>query len=82
MSEDRTTEIPQNDSETLTRILANVAQLQEGQLGIGTDIRALRRDIFSAINGTLLDIQVEQRDLHDRLSRLELSNSNPPNSQT
>lgn len=81
MSEDLTTKLPQNDSETLTLILANIAQLQEGQLAIGTDIRALRRDIFSLINGTLLDIQVEQRELHDRLSRLEL-NPNPKNSQT
>ena len=81
MNEDLTKQQPQNDSETLTLIEENLAKLQEGQLALGTDIRSLRRDIFSVLNSTLLDIQVEHRDLHERLSRLELSN-NPSNSQT
>ena len=81
MNEDLTKQQPQNDSETLTLIEGNLAKLQEGQLALGTDIRSLRRDIFSVLNSTLLDIQVEHRDLHERLSRLELSN-NPLNSQT
>ena len=81
MNEDLTKQQPQNDSETLTLIEGNLAKLQEGQLALGTDIRSLRRDIFSVLNSTLLDIQVEHRDLHERLSRLELSN-NPSNSQT
>ena len=81
MNEALTKQQPQNDSETLTLIEGNLAKLQEGQLALGTDIRSLRRDIFSVLNSTLLDIQVEHRDLHERLSRLELSN-NPSNSQT
>ena len=72
---------PQNDSETLTLILANMTNLQEGQRALGTDVRSLRQDIFSLVSKTLLDIQVEQRDFHDRLNRLELD-TNPPNSQT
>ena len=81
MSEDLTKKQPQSADEKLTLILANIAKLQEGQRATGTDIRSLRQDIFSVLNGTLLDIQVAQRDLHDRLNRLELS-GNPPNSQT
>lgn len=81
MSEDLSKKQPQSDNETLTLILANIAKLQEGQQATGTDLRALRQDIFSLLSGTLMDIQVAQRDLHDRLNRLEL-NPNPPNSQT
>jgi hypothetical protein len=36
---------------------------------------------FTILNDTLLEIRADHRDVHDRVSRLEL-NHNPPNSQT
>ena len=84
MSEDLISKLPQNDSDKLTLILANMAKLQEGVVALGTDIRTLRVDVLdhsSQLYNALLDIQVQHRDLHHRLTRLELGN-NPPNSQT
>lgn len=65
-------------------VLADMAHLQEGQLALGTEIRAMRRDIFNrfvVLNNTLLDIRADHHDLHERVSRLELGHR-PPNSET
>ena len=63
---------------------ADNLQLQEGQRALSTEIRALRRDIdhrFGDVYTKLIEIQVDHRDIHDRVTRLEL-NSSPPNTQT
>jgi outer membrane murein-binding lipoprotein Lpp len=66
------------------KVVGDIAHLQEGQEALRTEVRAMRRDIyyrFSILNDTLLAIQADDRDIHDRVSRLELSN-HAPNSQT
>ena len=63
---------------------ADILQLHEGQKALSTEVRALRRDIdhqFGNLYGKLVDIEIEHRDIHDRVTRLEI-NSNPPNTQT
>jgi len=62
----------------------DILQLQEGQRALSTEVRALRRDIdhqFSNVYTKLIEIEVDHRDVHDRVTRLEL-NSSPPNTQT
>ena len=62
----------------------DILQLHEGQRALSTEVRALRRDVdhqFGNLYGKLVDIEIDHRDIHDRVTRLEL-NSNPPNSQT
>ena len=62
----------------------DILQLHEGQRALSTEIRALRRDVdhqFGNLYGKLVDIEIDHRDIHDRVTRLELS-TNPPNSQT
>ena len=63
---------------------ADILQLHEGQRALSTEVRALRRDIdhqFGNLYGKIVDIEIDHRDIHDRVTRLEL-NSNPPNTQT
>ena len=63
---------------------AEILQLQEGQRALSTEVRALRRDIdhqFSNVHSKLIEIEIDHRDVHDRVTRLEF-NSNPPNTQT
>lgn len=63
---------------------ADILQLHEGQRSLSTEVRALRRDVdhqFGNLYRKLVDIEIEHRDIHDRVTRLEL-NSTPPNSQT
>ena len=62
----------------------DILKLQEGQSALSTEIRALRRDVdhqFGNMYGKLVDIEIDHRDIHDRVTRLEL-NTNPPNTQT
>ena len=62
----------------------DILKLQESQSALSTEVRALRRDIehqFSNVHTDLIMIKVDHRDVHDRLTRLELS-STPPNTQT
>lgn len=62
----------------------DVLKLQEGQRALSTEVRALRRDIdhqFSNVHTKLIEIEVDHRDIHDRVTRLEL-NSSPPKHQT
>ena len=63
---------------------ADILQLNEGQRALSTEVRALRRDIdhrFGDVYTKLVQIEIDHRDVHDRVTRLEL-NSNPPNTQT
>ena len=63
---------------------AEILQLHEGQRALSTEVRALRRDIdhrFGDVYTKLVQIEIDHRDVHDRVTRLEL-NSNPPNTQT
>jgi chromosome segregation ATPase len=63
---------------------ADVLKLEEGQRALSTEVRALRRDIdhqFSNVHTKLIEIGIDHRDMHDRVTRLEL-NTNPPNTQT
>ncbi|HXQ72359.1 MAG TPA: hypothetical protein VN844_17820 [Pyrinomonadaceae bacterium] len=63
---------------------AEILQLHEGQRALSTEVRALRRDIdhqFGNVHTKLIEIEIEHRDIHDRVTRLEL-NSTPPNTQT
>ena len=65
-------------------IRADILQLQEGHSALSTEVRALRRDIdhqFGNLYGKLVDIEIEHRDIHDRVTRLEI-NRIPPNTQT
>ena len=61
---------------------ADILKLHEGQSALSTEVRALRRDIdhqFNNLHMKLVDIEIDHRDIHDRVTRLEL---NPPNTQT
>ena len=63
---------------------AEILQLHEGQRALTTEVRALRRDIdhrFGDVYTKLVQIEIDHRDVHDRVTRLEF-NSNPPNTQT
>ena len=63
---------------------AEILQLHEGQRALSTEVRALRRDIdhqFGNVHTKLIEIEIDHRDMHDRVTRLEL-NQNPPNTQT
>jgi hypothetical protein len=65
-------------------IRAVVLQLEEGQRALGSEFRAMRRDVdhrFNLLYDKLLEINVDRSDLHNRVSRLELG-QNPPNTQT
>jgi hypothetical protein len=67
-----------------TEVRADILQLQEGQRALSTEVRAMRRDMdnrFSVMYGMLGEIQMDDRNIHERVSRLEL-NANPPNSET
>ena len=60
----------------------DILKLQEGQGALSTEVRALRRDIdhqFANVYTKLVEIEVDHRDIHDRVTRLEL---NPPNTRT
>jgi predicted transcriptional regulator len=70
------------------QVVANVAQLQEGQQRIeeafetsrneSRESRTVLRDILrrmSIFNDTLVTIQADYRDIYDRVRHLELSNS-------
>ena len=60
------------------------SQLQRSQDLLTAEVRSVRRDIdgrFGVIYGVLSEIQVDQRDLHGRLTSLEL-NTHPPKPQT
>jgi hypothetical protein len=62
----------------------DILKLQEGQSSLSTEVRALRRDIehqFSNVHTDLIMIKVDHRDVHDRVTRLELSTT-PPNTET
>jgi chromosome segregation ATPase len=62
----------------------DILQLLEGQRALSTEVRALRRDIdhsFGNVYTKLVEIEIDHRDVHDRVTRLEL-NTNPPNTQT
>ena len=63
---------------------ADILKLQEGQTSVSLEVRALRRDIdhqFDNLYTKLAHMEVHDRDVHDRVTRLEL-NSSPPNTQT
>ena len=63
---------------------AEILQLREGQRALSIEVRALRRDTdhqFGNLYAKLVDIEIDHRDVHDRVTRLEL-NQNPPNTQT
>jgi hypothetical protein len=63
---------------------ADILKLHEGQRALSTEIGALRRDVdhqFGNLYTKLVEIEIEHRDVHDRVTRLEL-NTNPPNTQT
>ena len=63
---------------------AEILQSYEGHRALSTEVRALRRDIdhqFGNIHTKLMEIEIDHRDVHDRVTRLEL-NQNPPNTQT
>ena len=65
-------------------VRTDILQLHEGQRALSTEVRALRRDIdhqFGNVYTKLVEIEIDHRDIHDRVTRLEL-NSNPPNTQT
>jgi hypothetical protein len=65
-------------------IRAEVLKLEEGQRALGSEFRAMRRDVdhrFNLLYDKLLEINVDRSDLHNRVSRLELG-QNPPNTQT
>jgi|GEM_PF-1965234 len=65
-------------------VRADISQLREGQRALSTEVRALRRDVdhqFGNLYSKLVVIEVDHRDIHDRVTRLEL-NTNPPNTQT
>ena len=67
-----------------SELRTDISQLHEGQRALSTEVRALRRDIdhqFGNVYTKLIDIEVDHRDVHDRVTRLEL-NSCPPNTQT
>ena len=67
-----------------TEIRAEVLKLEEGQRALGSEFRAMRRDVdhrFNLLYDKLVEINVDQGDLHNRVSRLELG-QNPPNTQT
>jgi chromosome segregation ATPase len=60
------------------------SQLQRSQDLLTAEVRSVRRDIdgrFGVIYGLLSEIQVDQRDLHARLTHVEL-NTHPPKPQT
>lgn len=62
----------------------DILQLLEGQRALSTEVRALRRDVdhqFGNVYTKLVEIEIDHRDVHDRVTRLEL-NTNPPNTQT
>ena len=62
----------------------DVLQLHEGQRALSTEVRALRRDVdnrFGELYGKLTHMQIDHRDVHDRVTRLEL-NSTPTNTET
>ena len=66
------------------QVVADILQLQEGQRALSTEVRAMRRDIdqrFGLLYDKLVDIEIDHRDIHDRVTRLEL-NANPPNAKT
>jgi hypothetical protein len=73
------------------KVLADVSQLQQGQEQLQrgqelltAEVRSVRRDVDSRVGGIygmLSEIQVDHRDLHTRLTHLEL-NANPPNTRT
>ena len=68
----------------LHKMGADILQLQEGQRALSTELRAMRRDMdnrFGLIYGKLHETDIDDRNLHERVTRLEL-NANPPNSQT
>ena len=68
----------------LHKVVDDISQLREGQRALSTEVRALRRDIdhqFGNLYRKLVDIEIDHRDIHDRVTRLEL-NSTPPNTQT
>ncbi len=68
----------------LQEVRADILKLHEGQRAVSTDVRALRRDMDNrsgVIYGMLSEIQSDDRDLHERVTRLELY-ANTPNSQT
>lgn len=67
-----------------TEIRAEVLKLGEAQRALGSEFRAMRRDVdhrFDLLYDKLVEINVDQGDLHNRVSRLELG-QNPPNTQT
>jgi hypothetical protein len=67
-----------------SEIRAEVLKLEEGQRALGSEFRAMRRDVdhrFNLLYDKLLEINVDRSDLHNRVSRLELG-QNPPNTQT
>jgi hypothetical protein len=65
-----------------TEVRADILKLQEGQKTLSTEVRALRRDVenrFGVLYDNITQTKIHNRDLHDRVTRLELD---PPNSQT
>ena len=71
-------------SADLKQVVTDISQLQRGQELLGAEVRSVRRDIdgrLGVIYGMVSEIQVDQRDLHARLSQSEL-NTNPPKPRT
>lgn len=70
------------------KVVADIAQLQEGQNRLEGEVREIKvsvRDInrrMGVMNDTMLAIQADYRDMDNRVHELELQQRKPTNSQT
>jgi len=77
------------------KVVADIAQLQEGQTHLASDVHEMRgevheikvsmRDIYykmEVLNDTMLNVQAKHRDVDLRVRELEAKQQKPTNSQT
>ena len=69
------------------KLVTDIEHLQEGQEALRTEVREIKTSIrdlsrrFSIFNDTLVTIQVDYRDIYDRVRSLERGH-NPSNTET
>ena len=77
------------------QVVADIAQLQEGQTHLASDVHEMRgevheikvsiRDVYlkmEVLNDTMLNVQAKHRDVDLRVRELEAKQQKPTNSQT
>ena len=77
------------------KVVADIAQLQEGQTRLASDVHEMRgevheikvsiRDVYlkmEVLNDTMLNVQAKHRDVEHRVRELEAKQQKPTNSST